>query len=55
MNPQENNPQSIEKTDENMLTIWIIQTLNFQYLWSNTIKTENQNNVNIYAFGYEEK
>ena len=38
-----------------MLTSWIIQTLNFQYLWSKTIKTENQNNVNINAFGYEGK
>ena len=32
MNPQESNSQKIQKTEKNMLTYWIIQTLNFQYL-----------------------
>ena len=55
LNPRENNPQRIKKTDKLFVTQLNYEGIEFPVSVKHYNKVETQNNININVFGYENK
>ena len=55
LNPRENNPQRIKKTDKAFMPQLNYQGIEFPVSVKHYNKVENQNSININVFGYEKK
>lgn len=55
LNPKENNPQRIKKSDKRMVEQLNYQHTEFPVAVKHYNKIEKQNNININVFGYENK
>ena len=55
LHPQENDQQRIEKSDRKMIQELNYQGVEFPVATKHYVKIEEQNSINVYVFGYEDK
>lgn len=55
LNPQENNPQRIEKSDRNVILYLDYDSIEFPVSDKDYSKVEAQNSINVNVIGYEGK